>query len=67
MSKTTSKEKYRKCKSDNEKQEHILKECRGIHTDEQIKVKTPDIFREDITRGRANIKKIVNTINKLEE
>ncbi len=59
--------KCRKCNCDNETQEHILQECRGIHTDEQTKVKTPDLFSEDITELKLTSKKIVNTINKLEE
>ncbi len=58
--------KCRKCNYENETQEHILQECTGIHTSEHSKIRTTDIFNDDITILKTTAKRIEMIIKKLE-
>ena len=57
----------RKCDEPTETQEHILDECKGIHTNNTTKVNKTDIFCNDHTDLRDTANKIANTMKKLHE
>ena len=48
----------RKCGEPTETQEHILDECKGIHTNNTSKVNKTDIFCNDHTELRDTVNKI---------
>ena len=57
----------RKCGEPTETQEHILGECKGIHTNNTTKVNKTDIFCNDHTDLRDTANKIANIMKKLHE
>ena len=57
----------RKCGEPTETQEHILEECKGIHTNNTTKVNKTDIFCNDHTDLRDTANKITNIMKKLHE
>ena len=55
----------RRCGEPNETQEHILDECKMIHTTNSTKVKKTDIFFNEHTELRDTANKITNIMKKI--
>ena len=57
----------RKCNEEIETQEHIFETCRGIHTTEETKIYTEDIFGDNTEKLQTEAKKILDIMDKLHE
>ena len=57
----------RKCKGEEETQQHIMEECPEIHSDEAIKVPKQQIFTEDTGTLKQTAEKINKIMDKLSE
>ena len=58
--------KCRKCEEETETQEHIMNECTGIHKDNTTKVKTEDLFNDDLINIKNQAAKIQEIMKKLD-
>ncbi len=56
----------RACGQTEETQEHVLNQCRVLHTDNSTKVTRDDLFDEDLTRLRKTASRIETTLTLLE-
>ncbi len=59
--------KCRMCKEENETQQHVMENCKMLHTEEETKVFIQDIFNEDITHLKTTVKKIDNILEKIDQ
>ncbi len=57
----------RMCTTTGETQQHIREECQGLHQDDSTKVTKTDLFNEEIQNLAEVAKRIIITINKLEQ
>ena len=58
--------KCRACKTEDETQDHVLKECTELHPNETTKIKYEDIFSECTDTLRKIANQINETMTKLE-
>ncbi len=57
----------RKCKREEETQEHILEQCKELHENDMTKIRKTEIFEDDPEKLKTTAKKITTLMERVIE